>query len=265
MLQHLLFDAVFAVADDPYQYLCQLFARPCPATTPAGAVPGIDNTLRALASVAPTEEAFKENLAAFTAYIEGPLGFALSPQDKTDLHGIYRAFYDEQVDIRFKSFRRPWALYHPTYKTLLLARSPSHRYGNFLDTREDYVVVRDLARAQRIVPVVGDFAGPKALRAIAERLRQRQQTVSVFYTSNVEFYLLRNDALVRFVDNVGQLPVKPDSLLIRACFDYGRSHPAEMPGHRSATVLQKIPRFLELHASGALTSYWDVCTLDYLH
>ena len=25
-----------------------------------------------------------------------------------------------------------------------------------------------------------------------------------------------------------------------------------------------IPRFLELYAAGSYTSYWDVCTLDYL-
>jgi hypothetical protein len=86
----------------------------------------------------------------------------------------------------------------------------------------------------------------------------------VFYTSNVEFYLLRNDAYERFVANVRELPTKSDSVLIRACFDYGRSHPAEMPGHRSATLLQRLPRFLELYQAGSYTSYWDVCTLDYL-
>jgi hypothetical protein len=37
-----------------------------------------------------------------------------------------------------------------------------------------------------------------------------------------------------------------------------------MPGHRSATLLQRLPRFLELYQAGSYTSYWDVCTLDYL-
>jgi hypothetical protein len=29
--------------------------------------------------------------------------------------------------------------------------------------------------------------------------------------------------------------------------------------------MQRIPRFLELNQSGGYASYWDVCTLDYLH
>jgi len=92
--------------------------------------------------------------------------------------------------------------------------------------------VRDLSRAQRIVPVVGDFAGPSALRAIGAWARERGLTVSAFYLSNVEFYLMRNHVFDRFVANVRELPSRPESLMIRACFDYGRSHPAELPGHR---------------------------------
>lgn len=264
MLQHLLFAALFASADDPYQYLCRLFSRPCPDATPRGAGPGIEATLRALQATPPTEETFARNLQAVYRHLEGPLAFPLQGQDRADLRAIYRAFFEEQAEIRFRSFRRPWALYHPTYRTLVGERSPKGRFGNFLDSAEDYRTVRDLSRAERIVPVVGDFAGPMALRAIGRWARERGLQVSLFYTSNVEFYLLRNDAFERFVANVRELPTKPDSLLARACFDYGRSHPAELPGHRSATLLQSIPRFLELHAAGSYSSYWDVCTLDYV-
>jgi len=264
MLQHLLFAWLLAEADDPYQYLCRLFSRTCPAVTPAEAKAGAKSAIDALRPLAPSEEVFGRNLGSVLSHAEGTLGFTLTPQDRTDLRAIYRAFFEEQTEIRFKSFRRPWALYHPTFRTLLEMRSPSGKIGSFLDSAQDYTVVRDLSRQQRIVPIVGDFAGPQAFRAIGDWLRARQLSVSVFYTSNVEFYLLRNDAFERFAANVKALPTKPDSLLIRACFDYGRSHPAELNGHRSATVLQRIPRFLELFAAGSYTSYWDVCTLDYL-
>ena len=264
MLQHLLFAALFAQAEDPYQYLCLLFSRACPSATPEGALGGVERTLQALALAPPSEEVFASNLQAVYQQIEGPLQFALQTQDRSDIRGIYRAFFEEQVDIRFRSFRRPWAVYHPTYRTLLEARSPSKRFGSFVDSVEDYRFVRDLSRGQRIVPVVGDFAGPQALRAIGRWVREQGLTVSAFYTSNVEFYLLRQDVYERFVANVRELPTTPDSVLIRACFDYGRSHPAELPGHRSATLLQRLPRFLELYQAGSYTSYWDVCTLDYL-
>jgi hypothetical protein len=53
-------------------------------------------------------------------------------------------------------------------------------------------------------------------------------------------------------------------VIIRACFDYGRSHPAEIPGQRSVLLLQRLPRFLEQYDAGAYGSDWDVCTADYL-
>ena len=39
--------------------------------------------------------------------------------------------------------------------------------------------------------IVGNFAGPKALRAVGSYLRQLGATVSAFYTSNVEMYLFQ--------------------------------------------------------------------------
>jgi hypothetical protein len=263
LLQHLLFAALFARADEPYHYLCLLFSRPCPSASPDGTWPGAERILQALPP--PSEAAFAANLRAAYQHIEGPLEFALSAPDRGDIRRIYRAFFEEQAEIRFRSFGRSWATHQPTYRTLLLSRSPSGRFGSFLDSPEDYRFVRDLSRGQRIVPVVGGFGGPHALRAIGRWMRARGLTVSAFYTSNVEFYLMRDQAFERFVANLRELPSRPDSLLIRACFDYGRAHPAELPGHRSVTLLQRLPRFLQLHQAGSYTNDWDVCTVDYLH
>jgi hypothetical protein len=263
LLQHLLMASMLERADDPYQYLCRLFSRACPATTPAGATGGAERALEAALASPATEEAFADDLQAADDHIERDLRFTLSDDDRRDLRKIARAFFEEEADIRFRTFGRPGG-YHPTYRTLLLARSPSGRYGNFLDSAEDYRFVRDLSRGRRLVPVVGDFAGPHALRAIGAWVRAQGLTVSAFYTSNVEFYLTRNDAFARFAANVATLPATPESVLIRACFDYGRPHPLKLPGHRSVALLQRVPRFLELSLAGAYTSEWDVCTVDYL-
>jgi hypothetical protein len=261
MLQHLLFAALFARADDPYQYLCLLFSRSCPSATPRGAWQGAERTLQTLAP--PSEAAFAANLRAVFRHVEGRLGFVLEERDRGDIQRIYRAFFEEQGEVRFRSFGRRGS-YHPTYQTLLSVRSPSGRFGSFLDSPEDYRFVRDLSRHGRLLPVVGSFGGPQALRAIGRWMRARGLTVSAFYTSNVEFYLMRDEAFDRFVGNLRELPSGPDSLLIRACFDYGRPHPAELPGHRSVTLLQRLPRFLDLYAAGSYASHWDVCTVDYV-
>jgi hypothetical protein len=220
--------------------------------------------LDALESAPPSEETFVQNRREILEHIEGRLGFRLSGEDREAISAVYRAFFDGQLELRFRSHGRPPMPYHPTYRRLLTARSLSGRSGHFLSSAEDYRFVRELVRAGRVVPVVGDFAGPGALRAVGSFLRGRGEVVSAFYVSNVEFYLIRAGRFEDFADNVAALPVSERSLFIRAYFDYGLPHPAELPGERSTTILQRIPRFLALHRSGAYRTFWDVCTVDYL-
>ena len=51
--------------------------------------------------------------------------------------------------------------------------------------------LKDLQSRNLVVPVVGDFGGPKAIRAIGEYLKSHGATVAAFYLSNVEQYLVR--------------------------------------------------------------------------
>ena len=62
---------------------------------------------------------------------------------------------------------------------------------------------RGLHKRDAIVPVVGDFGGPRALAAIGTLACQRGQRLSAFYASNVEFYLFSDDRFDRFVANLG--------------------------------------------------------------
>jgi hypothetical protein len=190
-------------------------------------------------------------------------GFPLEPGDRETLAAIHGTFHREQLELRFHSHGRRPMPYHPTLRSLLLARSLSGR-GGFLDSLADYRAVRELQLAGRIVPVVGDFAGHHALAAVGRFLRERGEEVSAFYVSNVEFYLLRSGRFDTFVGNVAALPRRDGALFIRAYFDYGRRHPARRPGHRSTTVLQPIASLLRRHAAGELLTHWDVATGDVL-
>jgi hypothetical protein len=51
--------------------------------------------------------------------------------------------------------------------------------------------VKDMQHRNLIVPIVGDFAGEKALQQIAAYLHKIKSTVNVFYVSNVEQYLFQ--------------------------------------------------------------------------
>ena len=50
-------------------------------------------------------------------------------------------------------------------------------------------MLKDLEERNLIVPVVGNFGGPKALRAVGQVHPDHGATVSAFYLSNVEQYL----------------------------------------------------------------------------
>jgi len=205
----------------------------------------------------------EERLEEASDHIETKLGFPLDEKDRETIAFIYRSFVDEQLALRFRSYGRPPMPHHPTYRQLLLMKSTGGMHGHFLARPDDYAHVRELAVAGRLVPVVGDFAGDHALRAIGRFATEQHETLSAFYLSNVEFYLIRGGSYRAFVENVRALPMDGSSLLVRAYFGYGYRHPEALPGHRSTVIRQKAERFLKLYDDGAYRSFWDVSTRDY--
>jgi hypothetical protein len=85
----------------------------------------------------------------------------------------------------------------------------------YLANEENFSSVKALQQRNLIVPVVGDFAGPKALRAVGAFLKARGATVTAFYISNVESYLRRNGRWHAFCANVAALPLDPQSTFVR--------------------------------------------------
>jgi hypothetical protein len=63
-----------------------------------------------------------------------------------------------------------------------------------------------------IIPVVGDFAGPKAIRAVGQYLKDRGAVVHAFYISNVEDYIR---AWQQYEANIAALPLDSSSVFIR--------------------------------------------------
>ncbi len=106
----------------------------------------------------------------------------------------------------------------PSYATLMRQHDGQGLNRNYLASEASYRVVRELQERNLLVPAVGNFAGPKALRAVADYLRARQATVNVFYLSNVEQYLFPNQGSgwQAFYSNVEQLPLDSTSTFIRS-------------------------------------------------
>jgi hypothetical protein len=96
------------------------------------------------------------------------------------------------------------------------------QYRSFLANEETFRLLKDMQTRNLIVPVVGDFAGDKAIRAVGKYLKDHGALVSAFYLSNVEQYLMQDGKWERFCRNAAALPHDDSSLFIRS----GRGGPS---------------------------------------
>jgi hypothetical protein len=263
-------------------FLSRLFSRPVPAGTTAR------DTVTALMAAFETEEpdgvAFERNRAEIYAWLQRKHGFDLSKADLAAIDYVYRAFFSSGPQLRYSFGRGVGWQPFPTYKDLMTADDGHGVQRGYLASEELYGALRDIEERNLIVPLVGDFAGPKALRSVARYLDLHHATVSAFYTSNVEQYLFRGDAWQRFYDNVGALPIDARSTFIRAFFNnQGRLFrppsgqpdpqsgviqippafgPPAAPGPRSETLLNPIGSLLAAFAEGHISNYDDVIELS---
>ena len=117
-------------------------------------------------------------------------------------------------------------------------------------------MVRDLQRADAVIPVVGDLAGTRALAAIAKRVEADGRTVSAIYASNVEYYLFGAGRFDAFVSNLRSMPRAAGAVLIRAIFSTagGRAR----PGYGSESRAVPIAPLLTDYAAGRVRGYGDL-------
>ncbi len=264
VLQHLLMNAALVHSETRLEYLCFLFSRPCVPGRDAGSdLRSLVDTFSGLGPA--TEAGAAEVLSRALRHIGQTVGFELIERDREMIASIHEAFRRDQLNLRFQSHGRSPRRDYPSYGDLLLETTPTGDPAHFLGSKKTFRVVRDLARAGRLVPVVGDFGAHEAsaFSRIAEFAKERGEHVTFLYTSNVEYYLLRDGSFNEWVENVRTLPRRQDAVMLRAYFDYGRTHPdrpADGSYTRNTMVLQPVSAFLELADRGEFRTFWDLST-----
>ena len=122
--------------------------------------------------------------------------------------------------------------------------------------------MRDYHARNAIIPLVGNFAGPSALRRVGDYVRAHQAVVNVFYLSNVEQYLFQQgDEWYRFYTNVGALPLDTTSTFIRSVTNrngggYARS------GTLMAQLLASMPETVRAFQGGQIQSYLGIILMS---
>jgi len=281
MIEHLLYKAIFEQSTDRAEFLSRLFSRPRPAGLDTGST--VAALFDAYASATPDSALYRRNARAVFRTLVETHGFRLTSEDSAGLTYVYDAFFMAGPDLNYSfSPARPQFMRGrmPTYAELMTEDDGRGAARSYLATEGTYRWLRDLEGRNLLIPVVGDFAGPKAIRAVGGYLRAHGATVSAFYTSNVEQYLFRQgDDWSKYYENVGTLPLDTLSVFIRAVFNGSRmfvspSAPVPQPsassgvggfyGMRSETTLSSILETLKAMKDGRLTSYSEAVQIPKL-
>ncbi|MDQ3520391.1 MAG: hypothetical protein M3466_18570 [Gemmatimonadota bacterium] len=259
LLQQLLFKSLFSMSRNRIEYLCLLFGREPPANSRDWEARNLTRLAEHVDS-APFRPDLAERTRVEVLTRARKLGIPLSPTDTLTIGRFHSEFATNGLDIRFTSMNRRPRPYYPTYRQLMLETDLAGRQASYLATEESFRFVQSLQRRNLVVPVVGDLAGEHALRAIGQEIARRGERVSAFYTSNVEFYLMRGGTFARFAETVASLPRDKSSVLIRSYFGgvYGTPHAQAVPGYFSTQLLQKLESFVGESARGGYETYFDV-------
>ena len=216
---HLMYKALFEMSATREEFVSRLFSKPRPAITlPPGATA---EQLFTWFWDAPTsgEDVYTANLRAIQDHLTRKRTLQLSPDDLAGIARVYRAFY----------WYGPWMTYTAnaslttspgaagtTYRALMTQADATRQEYSYLASEERFNTVKDLHSRNLIVPVVGNFAGPKALRAVGDYVRAHGGVITAFYLSNVESYLRRdNTSWPAFCSSVATFPLDDTSVFIR--------------------------------------------------
>jgi hypothetical protein len=209
---HLLYKALFELSLDRVDFVSRLFSRPRPPDL--GSRSSAREIFDRYDAVAPSQEIRASNLALVREQL---MNTRKLPLDAADLEWIDRAltaFYTDGPNIRFWGSRMVERdSVQPSYRQLMSSMDMTGQTRSFLASEDAFMFVKELQSRNLIVPVVGDFAGPTALRRIGGYVRSRKDVVQAFYGSNVGVYLNSVQTLA-FCANLRTLPFADDAWFV---------------------------------------------------
>jgi hypothetical protein len=215
VMQHLMFKAIFELSKDRADFISLLFAKPRPAGIDASTP--IQQIWDAFWPVSSDSAAAAKNYAAIVDLLTKRHRFTFTAEESSQLQEVFNAFYSygPVISTRGAPGGRGGGN-GVTFADLTgYSADDAGQVQSFLSTEENFAYVKGLHDKSLIVPVSGDFGGPKALRAIGDYLQKHGGVVSAFYVSNVEQYLFGDGKQSAFYDNVATLPLSETSVFIR--------------------------------------------------
>jgi hypothetical protein len=285
-MEHLMYKTLFETSSTRAEFLAKLFAR--------APLQGVDTTssvaqlFDALAKQPADSARYRDNFRAIVSRLTGVHRFALSDSERVLLGCVYSAFFTQGPDLTYNfasECRNPVAwnvgvnfgtgpgggmgrfgFRMPTYQGMISETDSAGTNWSYLGSEARFRAVKSMEERNLVVPLTGNFAGPRALRAVGDWVRARSARVTTFYVSNVEQYLFQQgDEARRFYENVETLPIDSTSTFIRS-FNGGRFLSADTllmlrpqsPNGRSLQLTSSIAETLGAFRAGQLDSWTAV-------
>lgn len=261
MTEHLIYKALFELSADRNEFVSRLFSRkPLNGWTNLGTVKAL---FQGYSGTQPDRQLFTRNLKAIKDDLVQQHHFQLSASDLTDIDEIYDSFYSAGPGATSSfGFRGG----NNNYAALMTSADDQGQTWSYLANEDNFKSVKELERKNLIVPLVGNFAGDKAIRAVGKYVKDHAATVSAFYCSNVEQYLFQQgDDWRRFYTNISALPLDGSSTFIRSShFAYGTAQQRRQyfGGTTYYMLLASMSELVKSLSTGKIKTYDDVIRLS---
>jgi hypothetical protein len=259
LVLHLMYKALMELSADRATFISRLLARRMPGGLAAD-VP-VTELFARFAVSAPDTLLFWTTLDTLRKHLMVTRGFPLDDQDRESLFYVYASFAEGGADLSYSFGQvggQRFGRWMPTLAEMMTETDGEGAQRSYLASEAAYRAVRELQLRNLIIPVVGDFGGDRALRAVAAWLAAHDATLGAFYASNVEQYLyMQGEAPSRFFGNLAAFPHDGSTRFVRSVSNRGWL-PMRNPRSRLAQRAVPLEAMLRLVRDGKATTYWDL-------
>jgi hypothetical protein len=262
MLEHLMYKAIFELSESRTDFVSLLFSRKRAAALNNRS--SAEDLFLAYGKAQPEQELFDHNAQAIMDNLIRRHHFALSTEDQNGIKYVYGTFFKAGTAMDYGTGGGGFGAGMPTYSDLMIETDGQGQHQSFLATEENFRILKRLEENNLLVPVVGDFAGPRAIREIGRYLHAHNAPVTAFYLSNVERYLFEDISTWRkFYINVAILPYDSNSQFIRAVLNgAGFLRSSRRFGFGSVSLLCPIADLMKAFSEGRINYYEDVIEMS---
>jgi len=225
---HLMYKALFELSKDRADFVSRLFSRKRPAGLTDKST--ADDIFSKYLEAEGSKEMYEANLKAIDDLLVKKHEFPLTAGDLDGIRWAFGNYYQFGPAINYNSSLS--ANIPPeiigasgggfggnngvTYASLMMADDGTGQNRSYLANEENFQFIKDLETRNLVVPVVGDFGGEKAIRAVGRYLKGIDATVTAFYLSNVEQFLVQDGKWNTFCASTTTLPLDESSSFIRS-------------------------------------------------